>query len=530
MAHLVERRRDQAGQADNVGILRLGGLQDLRRRHHHAEIDDLVIVALEHDADDVLADIVHVALDGREHDLAITRLAGRRSLLGLLLLHEGHEIGDRLLHHARRLDDLRQEHLAGAEQVADHIHPGHQRSLDDVERARRGRSCELDVLGDIVGDAVHERMRETLVDRPLPPFECGFLRLALCPAIALGEREQTLGRIAALVEHHVLACFAQFRIEIVIDRHLAGIDDAHVHARLDGVIEKHRVHGFAHRLIAAEGEGKVGHAARDMRAGKVRPDPVRRLDEGEAVAIVLLDAGRDREDIRIEDDVLGREAEAADQDVVGALADRGLALDRVGLALLVERHHHHGRAVPPNDLRLAQELRLALLERDRVHHRLALDAFEARLDHAELRGVDHDRHAGDVRLGRDEMEEGRHRRLGIEQALVHVHVDDLRAVLDLLARDRKRGGVIVRLDQLAELGRAGDIGALADIDERDFRRERERLEPGEAQIGLHRGDCARRDARDRVGDRTDMRRRRAAAAADQVDEARFARTRRAARP
>ncbi len=196
----------------------------------------------------------------------------------------------------------------------------------------------------------------------------------------------------------------------------------------------------------------------------------------------------------IEDDVLGRKAEAADQDVVGALADRGLALDRVGLALLVERHHHHGRAVPANDLRLAQEFRLALLERDRVHHRLALDAFQARLDHAELRGIDHDRHAGDVRLGRDEMQEGRHRRFGIEQPLVHVDVDDLRAVLDLLARDRERGGVIVRLDQLAELGRAGDIGALADIDERDFRRERERLEPGEAQIGLQprRSRAARR--------------------------------------
>ena len=45
--------------------------QDFRRRHHDAEIDDLVIVALEHDADDVLADVVHVALDGRHHDLAV---------------------------------------------------------------------------------------------------------------------------------------------------------------------------------------------------------------------------------------------------------------------------------------------------------------------------------------------------------------------------------------------------------------------------------------------------------------------------
>ncbi len=255
-----------------------------------------------------------------------------------------------------------------------------------------------------------------------------------------------------------------------------------------------------------------------MHAGKICPNPARRFDEGKAVIAVFLDAGRDRKDIGIENDVLGREGEAPDQDVVGAFADRGLALDGVGLALLVERHHHHGRAVPPHDLRLPHELRLALLERDRVHDRLALNAFEARLDHAELRGVHHDRHAGDVRLGRDQMEEGRHRRLGIEQAFVHVYVDDLRAVLDLLARDRERGGVVAGLDQLAELGRAGDIGAFADIDERDFRRERERLEPREAQIRAHHGEWSRRNVRDRLRNRPDMLWRCPATAADDIDE------------
>ena len=75
------------------------------------EIDDLVIVALENDADDVLADVVHVALDRRHHDPP-GGLALREPKLLLLLLHEGHEIGDRLLHHARRLHHLRQEHLA----------------------------------------------------------------------------------------------------------------------------------------------------------------------------------------------------------------------------------------------------------------------------------------------------------------------------------------------------------------------------------------------------------------------------------
>ena len=133
MRHLVERGRDEAGKADGVGLSLARDGENLRRRRHHAEIDDLVIVAGEHDADDVLADVVHVALDGREHDRAggLALVAAR----GLFRLHVGQQHRHRLLHHARRLDDLRQEHLAGAEQVADDVHAGHQRAFDDVERA-----------------------------------------------------------------------------------------------------------------------------------------------------------------------------------------------------------------------------------------------------------------------------------------------------------------------------------------------------------------------------------------------------------
>ncbi len=88
----------------------------------------------------------------------------------------------------------------------------------------------------------------------LAPGEIGLGLLAGLAEEALGDVEQPLGRIVAPVEHHVLAGLAQFRIEIVIDRHLRGIDDAHIHAGLDGVIQEHRMHRLAHRLVAAERE------------------------------------------------------------------------------------------------------------------------------------------------------------------------------------------------------------------------------------------------------------------------------------
>ena len=123
----------------------------------------------------------------------------------------------------------------------------------------------------------------------------------------------------------------------------------------------------------------------------------------------------------------------------------------------------------------------ALLERNRVHHRLALHAFQAGFDHREFRGIDHHRHAGDIGLRGDEIEERRHRLFGIEQALVHVDVENLRAVFDLIARDSERRSIVAGGDELAEARRAGDVGALADIHERYRRRQREGFETGEAQ-------------------------------------------------
>ena len=247
---------------------------------------------------------------------------------------------------------------------------------------------------------MHQRVGEPLLHRPFAPGEIGFLGLLLLAAEFFRQRQQPLGCAGIAVEDDVLAGLAQFGVDVVIDDHLPGIDDAHVHAGLDGVIQEHRVHGLAHRLVAAERERQVRHAAGNMRARQVRPDPARRLDEVDAVIVVLFEAGGDRENIGIEDDVFRREVDLLDQDVVGALADLGLARERIGLSGLVERHHHDRRAMAARDRRLVDEFLLAFLHRDRVHHRLALQAFQAGLDDVEFRGVRPSRARGRYRARR----------------------------------------------------------------------------------------------------------------------------------
>src|SRR3546814_8754942 len=88
-----------------------------------------------------------------------------------------------------------------------------------------------------------------------------------------------LGGVLAAVEDDVLDVLAQLGVELVVDRHRAGVDDSHVHAGLDGVVQEHRVDRLAHDLVAAERERDVGDAAGDVAVGQGPADDLRRLDE-----------------------------------------------------------------------------------------------------------------------------------------------------------------------------------------------------------------------------------------------------------
>ena len=305
------------------------------------------------------------------------------------------------------------------------------------------------------------------------------------------------------------------------------------------------MHGLADFVVAAKAEGDVGDAAADLGVRQVGLDPARGVDEVDGVVVVLLHAGGDGEDVGIEDDVFGRKADFVDEDAVGALADADLVFVGRGLALFVEGHDDDGRAILQHRGGVLAELLLAFLQRDGVDDALALKALQAGLDDLPLGGVDHEGNLGDFGLAAQQLQVARHGGDAVDHALVHADVDDVGAVLDLLAGDADGFFVFAFLDELGELGRTGDVGALADHDE-DAGLLGEGLRSGEAKRLGHRGDsstsrsrcdligrdrsAARRLAFERLGDGGDVLGRVAAAAAGDVDQARRARSRRGSAP
>ena len=94
------------------------------------------------------------------------------------------------------------------------------------------------------------------------------------------------------------------------------------------------------------------------------------------------------------------------------------------------------------------EYAFSFLEADRIDDAFALNAFEAGFNHLPSGAVEHDRNARDIRFGGNDIQESRHRGFRIEHALIHVDVDDLSSVFDLVARDGNGLFVLAGEDQL----------------------------------------------------------------------------------
>mmetsp|Transcript_11436 Transcript_11436/g.13556 ORF Transcript_11436/g.13556 Transcript_11436/m.13556 type:complete len:308 (-) Transcript_11436:295-1218(-) len=118
--HFVKRWSDQTGETNHINLVLLGSVQNVVAVAHDTDVDNLEVVAPQHNTDNVLTDVVDITLHSCHENntstlLLIRILTSFKGFHALLLLHEGDEVGNSLLHHTGGLDHLRQEHLAGTE-------------------------------------------------------------------------------------------------------------------------------------------------------------------------------------------------------------------------------------------------------------------------------------------------------------------------------------------------------------------------------------------------------------------------------
>ena len=136
------------------------------------------------------------------------------------------------------------------------------------------------------------------------------------------------------------------------------------------------MHRPADRFITPEGEGNIRHSAGNMNPRQGFTDTSCRFNEVHRIIVVFFNPGRDREDIRIKDDVFWRKANLFGQDRVGPGTNLDLAISGVSLSGFIKSHDNDRRSIGQTGTRLFQEWLFAFLQGNRIDNRLALHAAE----------------------------------------------------------------------------------------------------------------------------------------------------------
>ncbi len=350
-----------------------GCFKDLLLFHHHAQVDHLESVAAQHDACDVLADVVDIALDC---GVDCHRSVGR---IGFRFIHIRFEQAHGVFHHPGRFDHLGQEHLACTELGADLFHSGHQRAFNHTHGLAEGLETKHHVSLQVSGLAGDHIVAEPLLRRTCVAFRRRGRKLVFLGQIGCCQRREPFRSFRVAGQDHIFRCLAKGRVNGVVGLELGGIDDGHVESGTGGVVQENRVHRGPDGFVAPEGEREIRDAARRVGARQVLLDPAHGFDEIDAVAFVFGDTGSDGKHVHVEDDLFGSDA-GFRQEPVGAFADSGLACVGCGLAFFVKGHHDHRGAQVSDLTGFFQETVRPFFQADGVDDALALGVLQSGQD------------------------------------------------------------------------------------------------------------------------------------------------------
>ena len=250
MHHLAKRRSDQAAQSDEVDIELTGFGHNLLSGHHHAEVDDLIVVAGENHTDDILSDVVDITLNSSQQ-----HTTGSSSSLLFLCLDIRLKDSNGLLHRAGGLHHLGKKHLTGSEQRPYLVHTVHQRSFDDVDSMRilLKRLVEIGIhifsntfSQGIAQAALHTLLAPGLVrdSHSLATQRSSKFGSFLLGTFLFGQLHQVLGSTLPTVENDIFDNGQLIGGYISVGHLGSRIDNAEIHTLLNGMIEEHGVHGF----------------------------------------------------------------------------------------------------------------------------------------------------------------------------------------------------------------------------------------------------------------------------------------------
>ena len=155
--HLLRAFHQQPRKPDRIRMMLQIRLDQFFRRHFDAQIHHVIPVVFQNNLNKIFPDVVHIALHRRQHNLSALRR--------IRLLHKLFEMIHRSLHGLRRLQHLGHDQFIRIKQPPDFRHPGHQWTVDDVQRRGPFGAFPLQIGDQSVARPFDDVIRQPLVER-----------------------------------------------------------------------------------------------------------------------------------------------------------------------------------------------------------------------------------------------------------------------------------------------------------------------------------------------------------------------------
>ena len=230
------------------------------------------------------------------------------------------------------------------------------------------------------------------------------------------------------------------------------------------------MHGFTDIIISAERERQVAHSATHMCSRKIPADPSCRLDEVNGIIVMLFYSRGYSQNIGIEDNILRTEAYFPGQNAISPFTNLNLTGKSIRLPFFIKGHHNHGSPVLFHHTGMLDKDFFPFFQGNGINDTLTLHTFQSRKNDIPFRRINHHGYTGNIRFRSNQIQEGGHLGCRIQQAVIHVHINNLRTVFHLLTGNGKRFVIFLLINQPEKFTRTGHIASFAYIHKVYFRR------------------------------------------------------------
>ena len=376
MHHLIQRRRNQPAQSDDVCIVFNRLIKDFVGSNHHTKVYDIVSIATQYNTHNIFSDIMYITFYSSKQNLSRSR--------GLLLgsLNEGGENSHTFFHDSGTFHHLWQEHFSNTKQISHNVHSIHQGTFNNIQWTGVRLSCLFSIRINVFSNAIDQGMFQTFFNGVVPPGFVSFLHFSfgLDGFRKLDQFFCCLVIIIVLVEDNIFAEVPERRVNLVINHQLSCIHNAHVHPSLDGMKQEHGVHGFTNMVVTTERKRKVADTTRYFDLWIFLFQYTGGLNKINPIVVVFFQACGHCKNIEIKDDIRSRESYFFGEDFESTVANLDSFFQRICLPLLVKGHHDDRCTKASANDGLLNELFFSFFEGDGVHHTFTLYAFEPRFD------------------------------------------------------------------------------------------------------------------------------------------------------